>query len=90
MKAYVKILLVIVIICGLMSWIRNSSDFGHIARTLPFCGGRDVPLSYTIGSIFLLLLLFWGFRRLKKIGRDDNDQPDDNHENYHDEYRNEP
>lgn len=90
MKAYIKILLVMVIVGGLISWIRNSSDFGHIARTLPFCGGRDVPLPYTIGSIFLLLLLFWGFRRLKNLDRDDDDQPDDNHEGYYEEDHNEP
>ena len=75
MKAYVKILIIIVITFGLTGWIRNSFNFGHIARTLPFCGGEEVSVPYAIGSIVLLVLLFWGFHRLKRP-----EQPDDRYE----------
>jgi len=77
MKTYVKILLIITIACGLIAWVRDSFDIGHIARTLPFCSGNDVPLSYTLGSISLVLLMFWGLRRLRKLGQDNDDQQDD-------------
>ena len=75
MRAYIKILIIIVVSFGLVGWIRNSFNFGHIARTLPFCGGKEVSLPYTIGSIVLLVLMFWGFQRLKRP-----EQPTDQYE----------
>ena len=86
MKAYVKILIIVMVTCGLIAWIRNSFDFGHIAKTLPFCGGSDVPLSYTLGSIFLLLLMFWGFCRLRRLGNKDDDRYEDSPDDYETDY----
>ena len=77
MKTYVKILIILMIACGLIAWVRDSFDIGHIARIFPGCSGSDVPLSYTLGSISLVLLMFWGLRRLKKLGQDNDDQQDD-------------
>ena len=78
MKTYVKILIILMCAGGLIAWVRDSFDIGHIARVLPGCSGSDVPLSYTLGSIMLVLLMLWGLRRLKRLGRDNGNQPDDN------------
>jgi hypothetical protein len=86
MKAYIKILIIIVITFGLTGWIRNSFNFGHIARTLPFCGGEEVSPLYTVSSAVLLLLMFWGFHRLKKPEQT-NDQYEINTDDHETDYQ---
>ena len=71
MKAYLKILIIVTITFVLIAYIRDSFDFGHIARVLPWCSGSEDQLGYPLGSIVLLILMFWGFSRLKRLGRKD-------------------
>jgi len=66
-----------------ISWLREDhGDFGSVVRTLPFCGGYK-PSFYDIGAVALIVLLIWGFRRLKGVGRDTGEPSDDS---YEDEY----
>lgn len=81
MKAYVKILIIITVTFGLIVWIRNSFDFGHIAKTLPFCGGHE-PGIYDFGAVALIVLMFWGFSRLSR----DSETEDDTYEESYDDY----
>ena len=82
MKA-VKVVLILVGTFFVISWLRQDhGGFGSVVKTLPFCGGYR-PSFYDIGAIALVILLFWGFRRLKGVGRD-TDEPDD--VGYEDEY----
>ena len=67
MKA-AKITVVIVVISSAILWCRSSWDFGHIARSLPFSGGHQ-PGIYDIGALAILVLLLWGFSRLKNGAR---------------------
>ncbi len=67
MKA-AKIAVVIVVISSLVVWCRSSFDFGHIARSLPFSGGHR-PGIYDVSAVAVLLLLLWGFSRLKRGAR---------------------
>ena len=78
MKA-AKIAIVIVIISSAILWCRSSWDFGHIARSLPFSGGHR-PGIYDIGALAILVLLLWGFSRLKSGAR-----PSEQSEYYDDE-----
>ena len=63
MKAAKIILIVIPTLC-LLAWIQRSCHIGHIARTLPFCGGWQ-PDFFDVGAIVLIILCIQGFRRLK-------------------------
>ena len=67
MKA-AKIAVVIVVIASAILWCRSSFDFGHIAKSLPFSGGHR-PGIYDVGAVAVLLLLLWGFSRLKRGAR---------------------
>ena len=66
-----KITLVILIVLGLMIWIRGGTDLGHIARIIPFCGGFE-PSLYDAAAILLIILAVLGLRRLKQT-----DDPED-------------
>ena len=74
-----KIAVILVIIISLILWCRRDYDFGHIARVLPFSGGHR-PGIYDIGAVAIVLLLLWGFSRLKSGAR-----PSEQSEYYDDE-----
>ena len=56
---------IVVLALLLINWVRQSADFGHIARILPFCSGREVGL-YDFASLILIGLLVWGLLRLSR------------------------
>ncbi len=88
MKA-AKIAVVIVIIASLILWCRQSFDFGHIARSLPFSGGHR-PGIYDVGTVAVLLIMLWGFSRLNSRGRRTDEtvdfEDDDSEEDLYDVY----
>ena len=63
MKA-AKIVVVILLVGGLICWARHGHEVGHIARSLPFCGGHK-PGLYDLGGLALLGLALWGLSRLR-------------------------
>lgn len=54
---------IVLLVFLLINWVRQSADFGHIARILPFCSGREVGL-YDFASLIMIGLLAWGLLRL--------------------------
>ena len=65
----VKIVLILIGTFFVVSWLRQGhGDFGSVVKTLPFCGGHR-PGFYDVGAIALIILLFWGFGRLKRHGQ---------------------
>jgi hypothetical protein len=66
-----RIVLICLFSCLLIRWLRQGSSF-PIVQTLPLLGGHQ-PGLYDAGSFLLLLLAIWGFGRLARFGRDDND-----------------
>ncbi len=63
---------ILVLGAGLISWERGGEGF-HIVQTLPFCGGPRRGL-VEVAGIILLLMIIWGFRRLRRPDRGDEGQ----------------
>jgi len=63
------IVLICLFSCLLIGWLRQGSTF-HIVQTIPLLGGHR-PGLYDIGCFLLLLIALWGFGRLRRLGRGD-------------------
>lgn len=74
MKA-AKIIGVILLLGALIGWVRHGQDVGHIARSLPFCGGHK-PGFYDLGALAVLGLVLWGLSRLRNAGKSDDPDGD--------------
>jgi len=68
MKA-AKVVLIALLAALAINWVRQGSTF-HIVQTLPFLGSRKPTLSYEVGGFILLILAWWGFSRLRRLGKD--------------------
>ncbi len=86
---YAKLAVALIIISSLVLWCRRSVDFGHIARSLPFSSGHR-PGIYDVGSIVIILLVFYALSRLRSTGKRseeaENFNDDDLYEDFDDEY----
>jgi len=65
----IKIVLVVLVVALLINFVRGG-DHSHITEALPFCSGGE-PSFYDFGATAMLVLLFWGLRRLKRLDRDE-------------------
>ena len=65
-----KIIVVILIVGAVIGWARHGHDVGHIAKSLPFCGGHK-PGVYDLGGLAMLGLCLWGLSRLRNAGKSD-------------------
>ena len=61
--------LIVVLIAGLMCWVRGGADFSFV-RALPFLGGHP-PGVFDFGAICLCVITVWGLARLRRNRDDD-------------------
>jgi hypothetical protein len=69
MNATVKMVIILLITFTIIAWVRDSIDFGPLARVVPLCDGDDLDWPYTIGGICLLILLLWGVNRISRLDK---------------------
>ena len=68
----IKIALIVLVGASVYSFVTSGERF-HIAKTLPFCNGRQVHGAYEIGGLILLGLFIWGLCRLSRNNKDDSE-----------------
>jgi hypothetical protein len=63
----IYLILVILVACALINFIRRSADFPdfHIAKIFPFCSGEQVSL-YDFAGLVIILMTVARIRRLKR------------------------
>ena len=69
MKA-IKLVLIIFVSALIINFIRNGRAF-HIAKALPFANGPEKIGLYDWACVVVLVILVWGFYRIKRNGDDD-------------------
>ena len=63
MKA-AKIVLILIGVSALINFVRQGADF-PLPQAFPLCDGRLPSPSYLLGGLCLIVLLCWGFSRLR-------------------------
>ncbi|MGB2966839.1 MAG: hypothetical protein WBD14_05435 [Phycisphaerae bacterium] len=74
-----KITLVLLVVLGLMIWVRSGQDLGHLAKIIPFCSGNP-PSLYDFGAIVLILMCIFALRRLKQTQEAEREAQDSSHD----------
>jgi hypothetical protein len=64
-----KIVIVLLVVCALLAWVRTGGDFGHIAKVLPFCGGHK-PSFYDVGALILIAMAVTALSRRRRSSDD--------------------
>ena len=68
MKA-IRLCIILLIGATIINFLRDGRMF-HIARTLPFAGGSETINIYDWAGVAVLIILAWGFYRLKHMDDD--------------------
>ena len=74
-----KITLVLLVVLGLMIWVRSGQDLGHLAKIIPFCSGNP-PSLFDFGALALVIMCIVALRRLKHAQTADTQTPDSSHD----------
>lgn len=69
MKA-VKIVMVLVVVFGVMNWMRHGSTVPFMS-TLPLVSGPGKPPLYTVAGLAMLAIAAWGISRMNRPAEDD-------------------
>jgi len=64
-----KVVMIALLAALAINWVRQGSSF-PIVQTLPFLSGDKPRLAYEVGGLILLGMGWWGFSRLRRLGRD--------------------
>ena len=62
----IPIILILLFSACLINWMRDNDGF-HIIQTLPLLGGYE-PGVYDLAAGCMLVITWWGWRRLKRRG----------------------
>ncbi len=66
----IKLALILFISAVVINFIRNGRTF-HIAKALPFSNAPEKISIYDWACVAVLVILMWGFYRLKRNNQDD-------------------
>ncbi len=70
----IKIILVLIVICSLINWVRAHGGDWPIPKVFPLLSGQRPSALYTTAGTILLLIFIWGLGRLARLGRSEEDE----------------
>ena len=64
-----KITLIVLIAATVIIWLRDGQEFS-LPELVPIFGGHELS-RYDLGGLILIVIMVWGYARLKRMNRDD-------------------
>ena len=64
----VALILIVVLSCAVINWVRAGDSGWHIIQSLPLLGGYQ-PGIYDLAGAAMLLIMAWGLKRLQRRER---------------------